>query len=58
MRVGPFQAANVSVSKQALTAKDGDAVIGLGFLSRFNFSIDQKAGKLWLFPQASTAPQP
>jgi hypothetical protein len=58
MRVGPFQASDVSVSKQLLTAKDGDAVIGLGFLSRFNFAIDQKAGKLWLFPQTATRPQP
>ena len=58
MRVGPFHAANVIVSKQLLTAKDGDAVIGLGFLSRFNFSIDQKAGKMWLFPQTPAPPQP
>jgi hypothetical protein len=56
MRVGPFQASNVSVSRQLLTAKDGDAVIGLGFLSKFNFAIDQKAGKLWLLPQAATRP--
>lgn len=58
MRVGPFQASNVSVSRQLLTAKDGDAVVGLGFLSRFNFAVDQKAGKLWLLPQAVTRPQP
>ncbi|WP_152569582.1 MULTISPECIES: aspartyl protease family protein [Sphingomonas] len=50
MRVGPFQATNVSVSRQLLTAKDGEAVVGLGFLARFNFAIDQQAGKLWLFP--------
>lgn len=50
MRVGPLQAANITVSRQLLTAKDGDAVVGLGFLSRFNFAIDQKAGKLWVFP--------
>jgi len=55
MRVGPFEAANVSVSRQALTAKDGEAVIGLGFLARFNFAIDQPAGKLWLFPNAPVA---
>lgn len=58
MRVGPFQAVNVTVSRQLLNAKDGDAVVGLGFLSRFNFAIDQQAGKLWLFPLAPASRQP
>lgn len=48
VKVGTKTFANVDVSRQPVLADDGDGMIGLGFLSRFDFALDIKAGKLWL----------
>ena len=45
---GPFAAENVPVAQKEGFADDGDGVLGMGFLSRFDFAIDQKARRLYL----------
>ena len=48
MKIGPFEAAQVPVAQGPLHPKDGEAVVGMGFLSRFDFFLDEKDRKLWL----------
>ena len=54
---GPFLMENVAASLQpAFPGVDG--VLGLGFLSNFNFAIDVKARKLWMLGPVKKAMPP
>jgi len=46
--IGPMTVNNVSASLRPLRAEDGDGILGLGVLRRFDFALDVKARKLWL----------
>lgn len=48
LEFGPFEASRVKVSEQAIAAANTEGLLGLGFLSRFDFALDSKAQKLWL----------
>ena len=47
--MGPFDAQADDASTQPILPADGDGIVGLGFQSRFEFALDTKASKLWLF---------
>ena len=48
VKIGPFEAKQVYVQQGPLRPQAGEAVVGMGFLSRFDFFIDEKDRKLWL----------
>jgi hypothetical protein len=58
--IGPVTAANVRAGVRPTSAADGDGLLGMGLLRRFDFALDVKARKLWLIdPKAKqAAPQP
>lgn len=49
LKVGPVEAFDVETRRIALPARGPDAIVGVGVLSRYDFSLDQKARRLW-FP--------
>lgn len=57
--IGPVVANDVDVSLDPMLPRDGDGRIGFGFLDRFDFALDVRAGKLWLMsPKDSGASTP
>ena len=46
--IGPMTVNSVSASLRPVRAEDGDGILGLGVLRRFDFALDVKARKLWL----------
>lgn len=50
--IGPFAAKHVDVSTHPILPQDGDGLVGFGFLSRFDFALDVKTSRLWLFGMA------
>jgi predicted aspartyl protease len=50
LSVGPLLFSQMPVSRTPSGPGGGDGRIGMGFFAGFNFVIDQKAHKIWLFP--------
>lgn len=49
--IGPVSVKDVEVGVQPWPVQDGDGILGMGTLRRFDFVLDIKAGKLWLVPR-------
>jgi predicted aspartyl protease len=50
LSVGPLDFTPMPVTRTTTLPSQGDGRIGMGFFAGFNFVIDQKAHKIWLFP--------
>jgi hypothetical protein len=50
--IGPIWARNLRVTVAPMLPSTGDGIIGMGFFSRYDFVIDQKARHIWLSPLA------
>lgn len=51
--IGPIQSFGVPVTAKPVLPGMGDGLLGMGYLSQFNFVIDTKARRLWLLSPVS-----
>lgn len=56
--LGPMRSRNVDVQIRPLPPEHADGLLGMGFLDRYFFVLDQGAGKLWLAPRLPSAVKP
>ena len=54
VRLGPIDVHSVNVRVQPTMTKYGDGSIGFGLLSRFDFAVDIKAGRIWLLSRVGS----
>jgi hypothetical protein len=58
LSVGPLLFSQMPVSQTNTLPSQGDGRIGMGFFGGFNFVIDQKAHKIWLFHLSKPVDEP
>jgi hypothetical protein len=56
--VGPVKVHQVSIDNELVIPEDGDGIIGMAFFSAFNFAVDLKAHRIWLFPRPDSDNEP
>ncbi|MGR4864332.1 pepsin/retropepsin-like aspartic protease family protein [Caulobacter sp. LARHSG274] len=58
LSVGPLVFTPMPVTRTSALPGQGDGRIGMGFFAGFNFVVDQKAHKIWLFPLSKPVDKP
>lgn len=51
--IGPLRQTDVTISREPIVPAAGDGILGLGWLGRYDFVLDVKAGKLWIIGPAT-----